>query len=56
MTNADTLLLERLTHDAEADPRRFTSWELDRLEEWADRTDLSPKQIAILTRIDLEKA
>ncbi len=56
MTNADTLMLERLHERARLDPCAFTTWELDRLQEWRGSTKLSRKQVAILTRIDMEKA
>ena len=56
MTHADTLMLERLVRHAENYPREFSSWELDRLDEWRGCTDLSRKQVAVLTRIDVRTA
>ncbi len=56
MTGADTLMLERLVRRAERYPHEFTPWELDRLEEWAGHTDLTPAQITVLTRVDLRTA
>lgn len=56
MTNADISMLERLVDRAETQPRDFTTWELDRLGEWDGRTDLSANQVAVLTRIDVERS
>ena len=54
MTNADRLMLERLVRRAEDHPWSFNTWELARLDEWEGRTDLSVKQVAVLTRLDLK--
>lgn len=56
MTHADTLMLERLHDRARVDPRAFSSWELDRLQEWRGSRTLSTKQVAILTQIDVRTA
>lgn len=53
MTNADSLMLERLVQRAQDHTWMFSTWELDRLDEWEGRTDLSIKQVAVLRRLDL---
>lgn len=53
MTNADRLMLERLVERAKDHPWSLSTWEIDRLNEWEGRTDLSVKQVAVLTSIDL---
>ncbi len=49
-------LLARLVDRAERYPGEFSTWELDRIEEWNDGRTLSSPQVAVLSKIDMRTA